>query len=118
MFGSNISAVKERAKARWDRLTDEDLDSATKSVGALASRLSDRYGLDLEEARHQAERFFDSSADVASSAYDRALRTTSEASSRIDGLVRENFWRVLVGAAVLGAVIGYALGHGDRRNYW
>ncbi|HLG89939.1 MAG TPA: hypothetical protein VKZ79_22415 [Alphaproteobacteria bacterium] len=118
MFGSNISAIKERAKVRWDKLTDEDLDSATKGVGALASRLSDRYGYDLEEARRQAERFFNSSAEIARSAYGRALRTTNEASLRIDGLVRENPWRAVLGAALLGAAVGYALGWSERRNHW
>ena len=117
-MASKANNIKGRAQAQWDKLTDEDLDSVKEGAGALASRLSERYGFDLDEARHQAERFFSSAAEMAASAYERALDGTAEASSRADELVRENPWRALVGAALLGAVVGYALGSSERRSYW
>ena len=118
MASSRISAVKERAKAQWDKLSDDDLESVKEGASALASRLADRYGFDLDEARSQADRLFNSASEMAASAYDRAINGTAAATDRVDSLVRENPWRALVGAMLLGAAVGYALGSNGRRSYW
>jgi len=117
-MGKNMDTVKERARARWDKLTDEDLDTVKEGVGAFASRLSERYGFDGEEARRQTEKLFDSASEMAASAYDRTIAGTTAASSKVDAMVKEYPWRALAGALVVGVLAGLALGSGGRRDYW
>ena len=40
-----VDKVKEEARSRWDKLTDEDFDSIKTNVVELATRLQARYGL-------------------------------------------------------------------------
>ena len=43
-----VDKVKEEARSRWDKLTDEDFDSIKTNVVELATRLQARYGLTAE----------------------------------------------------------------------
>lgn len=44
-------------KARWGKLTDDDLDVAHADVGYLVGRLQERYGISPKEAKKQINAF-------------------------------------------------------------
>ncbi len=46
-----------KLKARWGRLTDDDLDVATGNTEYLAGKLQQRYGMARDEAESQIKAF-------------------------------------------------------------
>lgn len=46
-------------KARWGRLTDDDLQTAEGNAEYLAGKLQERYGMAKDEARKQVREFRD-----------------------------------------------------------
>ena len=53
--------LKGEAKARWGKLTDDDLKSAEGNTEKLVGRIQERYGLAKEEAQKQVEEWQKSS---------------------------------------------------------
>ena len=115
---ASVTAIKSRAKAKWDKLTDEDLDSVKEGVSGLATRIYERYGISFEDARRQADEFMSAASEMASTAYDHTAEGAAAASRRIDAVVRENPWPALVAAALAGAIIGYAIAAESPRRHW
>lgn len=52
---SNWEDMKEKAKAEWCSLSDDDLDQCGGRFESMVETLCKRYGMDREEARNQAE---------------------------------------------------------------
>ena len=117
---NTVDKVKEEARSRWDKLTDEDFDSIKTNVVELATRLQARYGLSAEEAKQQADEFMSTVNEVAANAYDRAVEALDDAAHRVDRVVKDNTWATIGGAVLLGGVIGYLLGieSAPRRSRW
>lgn len=44
-------------KARWSKLTDDDVQVAAGSTGYLVARLQERYGIARDEATRQIRKF-------------------------------------------------------------
>ncbi|HLR87915.1 MAG TPA: CsbD family protein [Wenzhouxiangella sp.] len=51
--------LKGRLKAKWGRLTDDDLDVAGGSSEYLVGKLQERYGIARDEAERQVRDFSD-----------------------------------------------------------
>ena len=117
---NTVDKVKEEARSRWDKLTDEDFDSIKTNVVELATRLQARYGLSAEEAKQQADEFMVTVNAAAANAYDRAVEALDDAAHRVDRVVKDNTWATIGGAVLLGGVIGYLLGieSAPRRSRW
>ena len=117
---NTVDKVKEEARSRWDKLTDEDFDSIKTNVVELATRLQARYGLSAEEAKEQADEFMTTVNAAAANAYDRAVEAPDDAAHRVDRVVKDNTWATIGGAVLLGGVIGYLLGMetAPRRTRW
>jgi ElaB/YqjD/DUF883 family membrane-anchored ribosome-binding protein len=117
---NTVDRVKEEARSRWDKLTDEDFDSIKTNVVELATRLQARYGLSAEEAKQQADEFMTTVNEAAANAYDRAVEALDDAAHRVDRVVKDNAWATVGGALLLGGVIGYLLGmeSAPRRSRW
>jgi ElaB/YqjD/DUF883 family membrane-anchored ribosome-binding protein len=117
---NTIDKVKEEARSRWDKLTDEDFDSIKTNVVELATRLQARYGLSADEAKQQADEFMTTVNEAAANAYDRAVEALDEAAHRVDRVVKDNTWATVGGAVLLGGVIGYLIGMetAPRRSRW
>ena len=117
---NTVDKVKEEARSRWDKLTDEDFDSIKTNVVELATRLQARYGLSAEEAKQQADEFMVTVNAAAANAYDRAVEALDDAAHRVDRVVKDNTWATVGGALLLGGVIGYLLGMEmtPRRSRW
>ena len=115
-----VDKVKEEARSRWDKLTDEDFDSIKTNVVELATRLQARYGLSAEEAKEQADEFMATVNAAAANAYDRAVIALDDAAHRVDRVVKDNTWATVGGALLLGSVIGYLIGmdSSPRRSRW
>ena len=117
---NTVDKVKEEARSRWDKLTDEDFDSIKTNVVELATRLQARYGLSAEEAKQQADEFMVTVNAAAANAYDRAVEALDQAAHRVDRVVKDYTWATIGGAVLLGGVIGYLLGleTAPRRSRW
>jgi ElaB/YqjD/DUF883 family membrane-anchored ribosome-binding protein len=102
--------VKEEARSRWDKLTDDDFDSIKTNVVELATRLQARYGISAEDAKAQADEFMTTVNEAAANAYDRAVEALDDAAQRVDKVVKDNTWATVGGALLIGGVIGYLLG--------
>jgi ElaB/YqjD/DUF883 family membrane-anchored ribosome-binding protein len=114
---STIDRLKEEARARWDKLTDEDLDSIRNDLSSLATRLQARYGMSADEARRQAEEVASAVRENAADAYGRAAAAFEKAAQQADRIVRDNTWATIGAALLVGVVIGYLTGS-ERRRYW
>jgi len=132
--------IKAKARAKWNKLTDDDFDAIKTNVVELATRLQARYGLAADEAKKQAEQFMDEASeaasdayakasdaavvayakasDVAGDAYARAVDALDGAATRVDQVVKDNAWATVGGALLLGGVIGYLMAVDRRRSYW
>lgn len=53
----NWKQLKGAAKAKWGKLTDDDLTVAEGNIEAFAGRLQERYGISKEEAQKQFDDF-------------------------------------------------------------
>ncbi len=117
---TTVDKVKEEARSRWDKLTDDDFDSIKTNVVELATRLQARYGLSAEEAKQQADEFMTTVNDAAADAYGRAVVALDHAAHRVDRAVKDHAWATVGGALLLGGVIGYLLGieATPRRSRW
>jgi ElaB/YqjD/DUF883 family membrane-anchored ribosome-binding protein len=117
---NTVDKVKEEARSRWDKLTDEDFDSIKTNVVELATRLQARYGLSAEEAKQQADEFMATVNEAAANAYDRAVEALDDAAHRVDSVVKENAWATVGGALLIGGIIGYLVGveSAPRRSRW
>ncbi|MDB5395174.1 MAG: hypothetical protein JWM91_2680 [Rhodospirillales bacterium] len=119
MTEKSVDRIKAEARARWDKLTDEDFDSIKTSVAELATRLQARYGLTAEEAKKQADEFMATVNEAASDAYDRAVAALDDAAHRVDQVVKDNAWATVGGALLLGGIIGYLMGsEPHHRSRW
>lgn len=49
--------LRGKMKARWGKLTDDDLDVAEGNTDYLAGRIQERYGVAQDEAREQLQEF-------------------------------------------------------------
>ncbi|HLI17519.1 MAG TPA: CsbD family protein [Rhodanobacteraceae bacterium] len=49
--------LRGKVKARWGKLTDDDLDVAEGNSDYLAGRLQERYGIARDEAKKQLREF-------------------------------------------------------------
>lgn len=49
--------LRGKVKARWGKLTDDDLDVAEGNSDYLAGRLQERYGIARDEAAKQVREF-------------------------------------------------------------
>jgi ElaB/YqjD/DUF883 family membrane-anchored ribosome-binding protein len=105
-----VDRVKEEARSRWDKLTEDDFDSIKTNVVELATRLQARYGISAEDAKAQADEFMTTVNDAAANAYDRAVEALDDAAHRVDKVVKDNTWATVGGALLIGGVIGYLLG--------
>jgi ElaB/YqjD/DUF883 family membrane-anchored ribosome-binding protein len=116
----NVDRVKEEARSRWDKLTEDDFDSIKTNVVELATRLQARYGLSAEDAKAQADEFMATVNEAAANAYDRAVEALDDAAHRVDKVVKDNTWATVGGALLIGGVIGYLLGFesAPRRSRW
>ena len=117
---NTVDKVKEEARSRWDKLTEEDFDSIKTNVVELATRLQALYGLSAEEAKEQADEFMSTVNAVAANAYDRAVEALDDAAHRVDRVVKDNTWATIGGAVLLGGIIGYLVGveTAPRRSRW
>lgn len=113
-----LSDLKDRAKARWDKLTDDDFDSIRDDVAELATRIQARYGISAEEAKRQADEFVSAASEAASDAYDRAVAALDNAARQVDQVVKANAWATVGSAILLGGVVGYLIGSDQRRSRW
>jgi len=52
----NWKQVKGRFKARWGKLTDDELDEAEGNYEALCGKIQKAYGLSREEVEQELER--------------------------------------------------------------
>lgn len=50
--------AKGRAKQRWGKLTDDDLDRIEGSVEELAGIIQERHGISRDEAKRQVDEFY------------------------------------------------------------
>jgi ElaB/YqjD/DUF883 family membrane-anchored ribosome-binding protein len=105
-----VDRVKEEARSRWDKLTEDDFDSIKTNVVELATRLQARYGISAEDAKAQADEFMTTVNEAAANAYDRAVEALDDAAHRVDKVVKDNTWATVGGALLIGGVIGYLLG--------
>ena len=105
-----VDRVKEEARSRWDKLTEDDFDSIKTNVVELATRLQARYGISAEDAKAQADEFMTTVNDAAANAYDRAVEALDDAAHRVDKVVKDNTWATVGGSLLIGGVIGYLLG--------
>jgi ElaB/YqjD/DUF883 family membrane-anchored ribosome-binding protein len=105
-----VDRVKEEARSRWDKLTEDDFDSIKTNVVELATRLQARYGLSAEDAKAQADEFMTTVNEAAANAYDRAVEALDDAAHRVDKVVKDNTWATVGGALLIGGLIGYLLG--------
>src|ERR1700750_1468854 len=99
---TNVDRVKEEARSRWDKLTDEDFNSIKNNVVELATRLQARYGLSAEDAKQQADEFMATVNEAAANAYDRAVVALDDAAHRVDAVVKDNAWATVAGAVLIG----------------
>ena len=53
----NWKQIKGEAKARWGKLTNDDLDVAEGNREKLVGKLQERYGYAKEEAEKEVENF-------------------------------------------------------------
>jgi ElaB/YqjD/DUF883 family membrane-anchored ribosome-binding protein len=106
--------LKSKARAKWQKLTDEDLDAIKDDVVELATRLQARYEITAEEAKKQAEEFVDAASDT----YDVAIGRLDATVRQVEQAVRRNAWESLGSALLLGIVIGFVIGHDQRRSRW
>jgi ElaB/YqjD/DUF883 family membrane-anchored ribosome-binding protein len=115
-----VDRVKEEARSKWDKLTEDDFDSIKTNVVELATRLQARYGISAEEAKAQADEFMATVNEATANAYDRAVEALDDAAHRVDKVVKDNTWATIGGAVLLGGVIGYLLGYesAPRRSRW
>ena len=115
-----VDRVKEEARSKWDKLTEDDFDSIKTNVVELATRLQARYGISAEDAKAQADEFMATVNEAAANAYDRAVEALDDAAHRVDKVVKDNTWATIGGAVLLGGVIGYLLGYesAPRRSRW
>ena len=107
---SSVDHLKNRARTKWDKLTDEDLDAIKNDLGELATRLQARYGFSIDEARDQAQQLVQGVSETADDVYKRATVALDDAAHRVDQVVKDNAWATVGGAVLLGAVIGYLIG--------
>lgn len=49
--------LRGKLKARWGKLTDDDLTATSGSIEYLAGRLQERYGIARDEAKKQIREF-------------------------------------------------------------
>jgi uncharacterized protein YjbJ (UPF0337 family) len=49
--------VKGKAKEKWGKLTNDDLDVIDGQVDQLAGKLQERYGYERDRAKKEAEEF-------------------------------------------------------------
>ena len=54
---SHWSELKSKVKARWNKLTDEDINAADGRVDQVCNKIRDRYGISDADARRQFEQF-------------------------------------------------------------
>ena len=52
--------IKGKAKERWGRLTDDDLDVVDGKLDQLVGQVQKRYGLERERAQKQVDEFIKS----------------------------------------------------------
>jgi uncharacterized protein YjbJ (UPF0337 family) len=51
----NWKQVKGRAKQKWGKLTDDDLTAVNGRRDELVGKVQERYGLEMDAARHQVD---------------------------------------------------------------
>ena len=59
-LGPNWKQFKGRAKEKWGRLTDDDLDVINGRQEQLEGKIQERYGLARDQAKKDVEAWFNS----------------------------------------------------------
>lgn len=59
----NWTQLKGKARETWGKLTDDDLDVIRGKRDQLVGKLQETYGIALEEAEKQADRFAEDADD-------------------------------------------------------
>lgn len=54
----NWKQLKGKAKERWGKLTDDDLDIAEGKADQLAGKIQERYGKSKDEAKKEVDDFY------------------------------------------------------------
>ena len=57
-FAGKWKQMKGKAKVRWGKLTNDDLDMVEGKIDQLIGRVQEREGIAREEAKRQVEEFF------------------------------------------------------------
>lgn len=55
IFEGNWKQLKGKAKQKWGKLTDDDLDVVEGNADVLAGKIQERYGISQEEAKKQID---------------------------------------------------------------
>jgi uncharacterized protein YjbJ (UPF0337 family) len=66
MIEGNWKQLKGSVKARWGKLTDDDLSVAAGNIELLRGRIQERYGIAQEEAQKQLDEFLKKDHHAAS----------------------------------------------------
>lgn len=56
-FQGTWMELRDRAREKWPRLTDDDLSIAYDDVAQLANKIAERYGCKREEALREVNEF-------------------------------------------------------------
>ena len=56
----NWKQIKGRVRARWGKLTDDDLEVVKGKRDVLVGKIQERHGIAREQAEQELDRFFES----------------------------------------------------------
>jgi uncharacterized protein YjbJ (UPF0337 family) len=69
--------MKGKVKAKWGKLTDDDLGVIAGHKDQLIGRIQERYGIQKDEAERQVQEWHDSQTEENEPKRDRELRRAS-----------------------------------------
>ncbi len=92
--------LRNEAHLRWNKLTDEDLESTTGQLGKLVDVVQDRYGVSRRQAQRQVETFLRRYGD-------NIQQTANTWIENVDNFISDNPWAAVVAILlILGLVAG------------
>jgi uncharacterized protein YjbJ (UPF0337 family) len=69
--------MKGKVKAKWGKLTDDDLTTISGHKDQLVGRIQERYGIQKDEAERQVQEWHDALADENEAERERGLKRAS-----------------------------------------